>query len=359
MDNSCLRRSRLIKQSHIFVWLVLLSAVVLLGSRVRSDRLASNDPSNPRPTILVASDASSPNNQQLKPDRELEGTTRLDTAADSHGLTKTVSLRDADLIDLLETVESADLEELVEKQVEDVVETVQPAPEMMEVDGSEPAEPLAGAANVSASDQFEVNDSVMEGLPEVYAGPQAAPEQAEVKTADPPTVEPSDKPGEDPNSLVGLARVAATPEESETPMVEKSTPALVEKVPPTEVKRVTPQTISSGQVVVEVNPLPPVMNPVKPRILRIENPQRIGYPVAFLYGDEQWRLLPGEVFQRALTQPNGAAETIQFDRGGDFGESSLQLEPGDYLFTVTRQGWKIIPSKTFKSVSNLTNENTD
>ncbi len=76
------------------------------------------------------------------------------------------------------------------------------------------------------------------------------------------------------------------------------------------------------------------------RIITIRNPAVNGYPVAFLLNGQVRSLGPGESLEVTTAQAN-----VQFDRGGEFGESSRELQPGKYLFRVGGQGWVLVAAE--------------
>lgn len=333
MDHSCLRQSRLIKQLHVVVWVVLLAAGGLLGSRVFSERRSTQTSLNQQadvaldtahqelPTDPVSSAPAESQQPALQSPRVLLGTKYVGVTAEPPAdSVKTVEVVVATPEAKKEEVHTPEEVHAIEEiPVEDITVLIQ-----SEIDDSSK---LAGSESErSPGFVAEKTNQDLAGEP-VGFGPILKP-----TVAAPPVSKPT----------VTVGR--------EGQVIQKRSATLVERVQAKEVERVRPkivETNSPKQVNVkprpEKNRLPPIAP--EPRVLTIVNPEKIGYPVAFLYGKEQCQLEPGEVFTRSFSKPGQLVELIQFDRGGDFGESQLRLETGKYEFAVTREGWKIVPSK--------------
>jgi hypothetical protein len=68
----------------------------------------------------------------------------------------------------------------------------------------------------------------------------------------------------------------------------------------------------------------------------LRNPHGNRLRVAFLLDEQVQMLEPGAELVLDSVRAN-----IRFDRGSDYGESRLVLEPGVYRFAVGRQGWRL------------------
>ena len=86
---------------------------------------------------------------------------------------------------------------------------------------------------------------------------------------------------------------------------------------------------------------PPAQQPStqQPRLghLSIGNVQQNGVPVSFVLDGRVYTLHPGESHQF----PVGTSWSIQFHRGGAFGNASEPLTPGEYQFAVGPDGWAL------------------
>ncbi len=77
------------------------------------------------------------------------------------------------------------------------------------------------------------------------------------------------------------------------------------------------------------------------RKLELENPQDSGGAVHFLIDDRPCTLLVGESHLFPAETPH----SIQFHRGGDFGNNEVCLTGGRFQFKVTDEGWQLLPVK--------------
>lgn len=67
------------------------------------------------------------------------------------------------------------------------------------------------------------------------------------------------------------------------------------------------------------------------------NPSNSPAPISFLLDKALTTLKPGEF--RILS--TDTEHTVQFHRGGDFGNASVKLKAGEYAFSVGTQGWQL------------------
>jgi hypothetical protein len=74
--------------------------------------------------------------------------------------------------------------------------------------------------------------------------------------------------------------------------------------------------------------------------LSIGNGQQNGVPVSFVLDGRVYTLHPGESHQF----PVGTSWSIQFHRGGAFGNASEAVTPGEYQFVVGPDGWALRPA---------------
>jgi len=86
----------------------------------------------------------------------------------------------------------------------------------------------------------------------------------------------------------------------------------------------------------------PVDRPREPEGLTLINPPRSGGSISFLLDGKPVTLAPGET--REL--PPGRSWDVRFHRGGAFGTATHVLQRGTHVFTVTREGWKLVPSRS-------------
>jgi hypothetical protein len=91
-----------------------------------------------------------------------------------------------------------------------------------------------------------------------------------------------------------------------------------------------PQTSTAGHQTQSVAHQPNEL----PTAVRIANPETNQYPVAFLVDDAVRSLSTGEV-----AEYSAQSVTVRFDRGNGQGAVTQELEPGDYRFSVTKDGW--------------------
>ncbi len=75
--------------------------------------------------------------------------------------------------------------------------------------------------------------------------------------------------------------------------------------------------------------------------LSIGNVQQNGVPVSFVLDGRVYTLHPGESHQF----PVGTSWSIQFHRGGAFGNASEAVTPGEYQFVVGPDGWALRPDR--------------
>ena len=300
MDNSCVLRSRLIKQFHIVVWMVLLIAGTLLGSRVFTDQGAATtaDLSGQiNEQDAASATAEPPQRIAAEPDGPADATASEGSAAVDEP-TQKMPLR-------IPTRVAAGRDPAADTPITDD----EPDDEAVVVVGPAVDEPTNNAASVGVTeptDDTGDTELVTQPTEPQTTEPVSTKTLAVATIVEPePTINPVD---------------AVNSQEVESPTENETSPLIT-------------ATTTTG------SPAPTVKTP--PRKLSIENPQQIGYPVAFLYGKEPVRLAPGEIFSRTF-DGDSAAELIQFDRGGNFGEEKLQLDEGEFVFTVTRKGWKIV-----------------
>jgi hypothetical protein len=84
-------------------------------------------------------------------------------------------------------------------------------------------------------------------------------------------------------------------------------------------------------------PFPPIVAESLLTGLTIRNALENEEPVSFLVNGRVCELRPGEAHEFAAD----TSWTVQFHRGGSFGNAKQTLTPGDYRFVVTDQGWDL------------------
>lgn len=72
--------------------------------------------------------------------------------------------------------------------------------------------------------------------------------------------------------------------------------------------------------------------------IRITNPSTATAPINYSLNGFQYTIRPGE----SQTLINDRLWTIQFDRGGEFGQTRYSLSPGQFEFTPTATGWDFV-----------------
>lgn len=333
MDQSCLRRSQLIKQLHFVVWILLVAAGGVLASRVafRSGPTVIVASANP-PSLETAADATTPAEQTVTEPSEV---TEQQTGP-------TTPRQD-------ESSASAQAQTSTTKPSASDSPSPEPPPRKL-------ASPPADTAN--ARRPAENVPDVLE-LAEDTTTPDTPESVAPTSKTNVPTIaigsvyEP-----EEPEASPTLEReTAELPAElrTTTKMVSVETSRTTPAVTPPRRKSPQPTATNAPDLAAQAAKTP-AANSLPPRTLSISNPKRIGYPVAFMYGGETVQLQPGDAFRRTFTEQKAKPSVVQFNRGGSFGDASMQLEPGDYEFKVTRQGWKLVPSDSRPSKKKTTVE---
>ncbi len=102
-------------------------------------------------------------------------------------------------------------------------------------------------------------------------------------------------------------------------------------------------TVADEPIEVEVPPLeetasaPTATEP--PQHLELENPSDSGGSVRFLIDGRLCTLLAGESHRFSSDVPH----CVRFHRGGDNGDEEISLTGGRFQFSVTDEGWKLVP----------------
>jgi len=219
-----------------------------------------------------------------------------------------------------EPVQVADATSQAEPAVDQSAADSEDTDTQLDIPESESASPnsvskdvLANSTN-PASDRHETQHVSAANTPELKEVEQSAtkdnvPAPTETQSAGPRPVDAGAPETEDES----IARVEATPPTpSEVDTAADSSPAITPPVPPA-----APD-------------------------LQIVNPAETGGTVFYLVNGEVNSLGPGE----SHNLKNGRQYTIEFHRGGEFGEAELQLQAGTYHFRVDDTGWNLAAAHT-------------
>lgn len=105
---------------------------------------------------------------------------------------------------------------------------------------------------------------------------------------------------------------------------------------------VSPPTPSDVETAADTSPAITPPDPTAAPDLLIVNPAETGGTVFYLVDGEVQSLEPGE----SHNLKNGRQYTIEYHRGGEFGEAELQVQSGTYHFRVDNAGWKLAAAHT-------------
>lgn len=107
-----------------------------------------------------------------------------------------------------------------------------------------------------------------------------------------------------------------------------------------------PGEVDSEKVTVNGNvsfagaPQEPVEPPLRTQIVTLANSASNRAGISILVDGKTVTLQPGQTF----SGPPAATLTVEFHRGGDFGNASHALKPGAFVFEVRKNGWNLVAS---------------
>lgn len=359
MDNNCVRQARLIKQVHIAVWLVLLGAGGLLCSRVISDRRST---AVAQAAPATAPEQASAETQPVGEPVEQSTVAVVDVESKTEPPAVVVPRRRSSMkTDIEEAPKAEDVAKAEENsaiELIDVEAAIQPSIEPPTLDPADLAEIQSNGSDLDAAiTQVVSGDEIADpSLVLPTRKPSAPVRVAQIaKPVRKPDVKVVvEKPQVQTAAVSAIANGPSSDSQivAEKPVVESVSVAATEKVTAASTTELPPESETPASEKTKQLVTKPVVStrtvgkttPPKPsNDLVIENPKKIGYPVGFLFGDEVVQLQPGDKFKKSLDDAEVSKQEIVFDRGGEFGEAVFKPKVGHFAFTVTRQGWKIVP----------------